>query len=164
MSLLTINLPSLHNGVSQQPPQVRTPDQSEAVENAWASLADGLVKRPPTEAVAKLIDTPLTDAHVHSINRDATERYTVILSGGQLRVFDEDGVEKTVSAPLGWGYLEGIEDYRADLSLTTIADYTFVVNRKVLPAMKAIGAEPVPGEEDLEPPNKPGIPWWKLEE
>lgn len=163
MSLLTINLPSLHNGVSQQPPQVRTPDQQEALENTWASLADGLVKRPPTEAVAKLLDAPIDEAFLHSINRDPTERYTVIVSGGQLRVFDQEGVEQTVEAPSGWDYLAGIEDYRTDISMTTIADYTFVVNRKVLPALRE-GDDPIPGEEGLEPPRQPGIPWWKAEE
>lgn len=162
MSLSIINIPSLHNGVSQQPPQVRSTDQCEAQENAWASLADGLVKRPPTEAVAKLLDAPLSDAYVHAINRDAEERYTVIVANGEIRVFNEAGEEIEVEAPSGWDYLQGIDDYRVDLSLTTIADYTFIVNRRVQCAMRPPEADPIPGEDDLVSPRQPGqAPWWR---
>ena len=157
MSLLTINLPSVHNGVSQQPPQVRSTDQSEALENTWASVADGLVKRPPTEAVAKLEDAPLDNVYIHDINRDASERYTVIVADGEIRVFDADGVEQTVEAPAGWDYLDGVEDYGLDLSLTTIADYTFVVNRKVVCEMREPDdTDPLPGEDDFVIPRHPG--------
>ena len=167
MSLSTINLPSLHNGVSQQPPQVRSSDQCEAQENHWVSLADGLLRRPPTEAVARLSATPLPNCHVHDINRDITERYTVVIAGGVVRVFDFDGTEITVTAPGGWGYLDGVTDYSADLSLTTVADYTFIVNRKAVPAMRVPevppgsppGTEPVypplPGSDEYIPPRGP---------
>lgn len=157
MSLLTLNLASIHNGVSQQPPQLRAPDQSEALENTWASVSDGLVKRPPTEAVAKLADEPLDNAYIHDINRDATERYQVIVANGIIRVFDADGVEQTVEAPAGWDYLDGVEDYGLDLSLTTIADYTFVVNRKVTAEMRTPDdTDPLPGEDDFIVPRRPG--------
>lgn len=166
MSLVTINLPSLQNGVSQQPPQVRGPDQCEVQENTWASLADGLLKRPPSEQVAKLDDAPLENAYVHPINRDTDERYTVIVANGIIRVFNEAGEEQVVTAPGGWGYLEGVEDYTADLSLTTIADYTFVVNRNKVCAMRTAPAPdpgtgeviypPLPGEDYFIPPRTPG--------
>ena len=39
------------------------------------------------------------------INRDTTERYTVVVTETGIRVFDMNGVEKTVTAPAGWGYL-----------------------------------------------------------
>ena len=166
MSLVTINLPSIQNGVSQQPPQVRGVDQSEAQENTWASLADGLLKRPPTEQVAKLFKTELDNAYVHPINRDASERYTVICAGGVIRVFDEAGVEQTVTAPGGWGYLAGIDDFSSEVSMTTIADYTFVVNRNKVCAMRTAPAPdpvtgeviypPLTGEADFVPPRFPG--------
>lgn len=157
MSLLTLNLASIHNGVSQQPPQLRSPDQSEALENTWASVADGLVKRPPTEAVAKLDDAPLANAYIHDINRDATERYQVIVANGVIRVFDAAGVEQTVEAPAGWGYLADVADYGLDLSLTTIADYTFVVNRKVTAEMRSPeDTTPLPGEDEYVRPRHPG--------
>lgn len=162
MSLQVINVPSLHNGVSQQPPQMRSPDQSEAQENAWSSLADGLVKRPPTERIAKLANAPAANVHIHSINRDTNERYTVVVSSTGLKVFDEDGAEIAVEAPAGWGYLDGIEDYRTDLTMTSVADYTFIVNRRKTVAQRAVGAPPPVGESDYVPPRTPGgPPAWK---
>lgn len=142
MSLQTISVPALHNGVSQQPASVRSPDQAELEENAWSSLADGLQKRPPTERVAKLLATPTASAFVHHLNRDVSERYTVIAVGGILRVFSSTGEEMTVEAPAGWGYLAGVTDFSADINMTTVADYTFVVNRNVRPAMLAPSAPP----------------------
>lgn len=155
MSLSTISLPSLHNGVSQQPAQVRSPDQCAEQENCWISLADGLLKRPPTEAVARLSPTPIPNCYVHDINRDAAERYTIIAANGVLRVFDPAGVEITVTAPGGWGYLAGIADYSADISMTTVADYTFVVNRTMSPAMRLIPEGTTPGTDPVYP-TQPG--------
>lgn len=157
-----INVPSIHNGVSQQAPQVRSPDQSEAQENAWASLADGLVKRPPTERAAQLSDEPLTDGFVHSINRDTTERYTVIVADGVIRVFDDEGAEIPVSAPAGWGYLEGVTDYRRDIAATSVADYTFIVNRQKTVRLLEPDDPPPPAPETYIPPRSPGgtgSPW-----
>ena len=138
MSLSTISVPSLHNGVSQQPAQVRSADQCAEQENFWISLADGLLKRPPTEAVAQLSATPIPNCFVHDIDRDVSERYPVVAAAGVIRVFTPAGVEVPVTAPGGWGYLSGITDYTADISMTTVADYTFIVNRKTTPAMRPI--------------------------
>ncbi len=161
MSLQTISVPALHNGVSQQPASVRSPDQAALVENAWSSLADGLQTRPPTERIAKLLNTPIDSAYVHSINRDASERYTVIAVDGRLRVFSSSGEEMVVEFPAGWGYLEGIEDFASDISMTTVADYTFVVNRRVRPAMLAPTAPPPnPDETGGITPREPGGGGW----
>ena len=69
MSLVTRSVPSLHGGVSQQSPQVRSPDQLESLTNGWPSIANGLSKRAPTEIVARLMQTAPTNAHVHTIIR-----------------------------------------------------------------------------------------------
>ncbi|WP_343698849.1 hypothetical protein [Caulobacter sp.] len=135
------NLPALYEGVSQQSPMVRSKGQMETLVNSWLSLADGLGKRPPTEHVARLLPTAPTNALIHDINRDTTERYSVIVANGVIRVFDLTGAERTVYAPGGWGYLAGVADYSADLSLFTVADYTFVVNRKKVCAMSPAGTD-----------------------
>lgn len=152
MSLSTINVPSLHNGVSQQSPTVRSTDQAEVQENGWSSIADGLLKRPPLEHLATLIDSPRTGVYVHEINRDVTERYVVIAAEGEIRVFDLDGNEKTVVAPAGFGYLAEITDAAAELSMTTIADYTFITNRNVVPRMRVAPEDTVPGVDPVLPP------------
>jgi hypothetical protein len=141
MSLLTDSLPSLYNGVSQQSPLVRSKDQFEAISNGWASLSEGLGKRPPTEHVAQLLSSAPSNALIHEINRDAVERYVVVAQSGSIRVFDLSGNEKTVSAPGGWGYLTGATDYTTDVAMFTVADYTFVVNRKKTVAMQSAGSD-----------------------
>ncbi|WP_233248021.1 hypothetical protein [Caulobacter sp. D5] len=147
---------------------MRSKDQLELQENGWASLATGLGKRPPTEHVAKLLTTAPDRALVHEINRDTTERYIVVAADGRLRVFDLAGNEKNVSAPGGWAYLGGVSDYAQDLAMTTVADYTFVVNRKMVcktaPALADQAADPsyylwinrASGTDGLNNPYGPG--------
>ncbi len=144
MSLISVPIPSLHNGVSQQSPLVRSADQAELVENAWLSLAEGTGKRAPTEHVARLLYTAPTDALIHEVNRDVAERYIVVVADGRIRVFDFDGVEKTVTAPAGWGYITAVESYSTDITLTSVKDYTFVTNRRVTVAMAANDTAPDP--------------------
>lgn len=97
MARISSSIPNLVNGVSQQPAATRLASQAEAQENCMSSVVDGLIKRPPTEHVAKLITGTLADAHLHTINRDSTERYNVIFTDDDIRVFDKTGVEKTVN-------------------------------------------------------------------
>jgi hypothetical protein len=145
VSLQTIPLPGLYNGVSQQSPTLRSADQGETQVNGWSSLAQGLMKRPPSTHVTRLLTTSALTAYTQEINRDATERYIVIAVDGALKVFSLDGTERTVTAPEGWGYLASATDYSADLAMTTVADYTFVVNRKAVPVLKPAGIpDPIP--------------------
>jgi hypothetical protein len=158
VSLQTIPVPGLYNGVSRQSPTVRSPEQGEGQTNGWSSLAQGLQKRPPSSHVAKLLNSSAITAYTKEINRDATERYIVVAVDGRLRVFGLDGSEKTVTAPDGWGYLASATDYAADLTMTTVADYTFVVNRKVSPALKPIPVgSPDPIPDYYVPPERGSI-------
>lgn len=153
MQLMTRQIPALWNGVSQQPAPVRLSSQCEAEVNVSASIVDGLRKRGPAEHIAKLTGDRLGTAHLHTINRDTVERYTVIVTPTGIRVFDMAGVEKTVTAPLGWGYLAisgGLTARRA-YTCMTVADYTFVLNKTKKVAMGAVGA-------DLNPPSDSY--WW----
>lgn len=97
--LINKQIPALYNGVSQQPPTVRLPSQAEAMVNFYPTVVDGLRRRPPTEHLAKLSSSDLSGAYIHTINRDTTERYIVVLTDGDLKVYDLDGVEKTVAFP-----------------------------------------------------------------
>lgn len=99
--LVDKQLPSLVGGVSQQPATVRLSSQAEDNENAWLSVADGNLKRNPSFHRAKLTSDSLDSAYIHTINRDITERYVVVLDGSTVRVFDLDGTERTVAASAG---------------------------------------------------------------
>ena len=127
--LISSSIPNLINGVSQQPPTLRLASQAEAQVNFLSSVADGLTVRPPSRHLAKIDDTDWSDAFLHTINRDTSERYVMSIRQGQLRVFEAaTGVERVVEAPNGLGYLDSTnaEDYRA----VTVADFTFILNRK----------------------------------
>jgi hypothetical protein len=132
---------------------VRASDQGELQVNGWSSLADGLLKRSPTTFVKKLLSGSAVPALAYHINRDTAERYIVVASGGQLRVFDLNGVEQTVHAPAGWGYLASATNPETDIRFTTVADYTFVVNKKASPAMKAYDPATDPPPETIPPPD-----------
>lgn len=139
MSLSTRTITSLLNGISRQPAILRSQDQTEDEVNTWGSFAKGLGRRPPTKHLAKLPITNVESAFIHPINRDKNERYMVVVADGDLRVFDlADGSEKTVAFPFGKAYLTGASSvFRA----TTVADYTFIVNSSIKPAMQAAGAD-----------------------
>lgn len=99
--LVDKQLPSLIGGVSQQSATVRLPSQAEENENCWLSVSEGNQKRNPSQFLAQLTTDVLTNAHVHTINRDVAERYIVVIDGVTIRVWDMDGVERTVTAPSG---------------------------------------------------------------
>ena len=98
MSLITRQLPALYNGVSQQPATLRLPSQCEAQVNALGSVVDGVGKRPPFQHIARITTDDLSSGYVHTINRDTSERYVVIVTSGKIQVFDAlTGSEKTVN-------------------------------------------------------------------
>ena len=130
MPLVSSSIANLVNGVSQQPYTLRLSSQSEVQENGLSTVARGLRKRPPTKHV-KRISASIASAYVHTINRDENERYTVVISNYDLRVFDQLGNERTVNFPNGKSSLASmnpVEDFRA----VTVADYTFVLNRSIV--------------------------------
>lgn len=98
MSLESDSIPNLIQGVSQQPARLRLPSQLDAQENCYSSPVEGLGQRPPLEHIAKISDTPLAGALIHTINRTATQRFKAIFSNGLVQVFDLLGIAKTVSA------------------------------------------------------------------
>ena len=136
MGLVQRTLPALFNGVSRQPALLRSSDQTESELNTWSSLSSGLGKRPTTTHIAKLMNTLAADAFIHSINRSSDERYFVIIAGGTIKVFGLDGIERTVNAPGGTGYLTG-----SSFAAVTVADYTFIVNRDTAVTLKAVAAD-----------------------
>ena len=153
MSLVAQTIPSLFNGVSQQPATLRLASQGEDQINAYSTVVDGLSKRPPFEHVTKITNTQLSNsAHIHTINRDTDERYIVIVTDGNLEVYDINGTQKTVNAPAGTSYLE-LNGAQADgaFSLVTIADYSFLINKSVVVSSKA--------PEITEPPQLQNDDW-----
>lgn len=138
MSLVSASIPNLINGVSQQPPSLRLKTQAEAQENGLSTVVEGLKKRPPTEHVAVLNNVPsgIDDAFIHTIRRDDNEFYTLVITSGALKVYDKAGTEITVTSTpsTAINYLSGLTEPSTEISATTIADYTFIVNKTTVTA------------------------------
>ncbi|RVI36664.1 hypothetical protein CN202_01775 [Sinorhizobium meliloti] len=121
-------IPNFANGVSQQAMALRLASQGELQINAYSTVVDGLKKRPPTQRTANLGADLGANLHAHMINRDATERYEVLMSSTGIRVFDLSGNEKTVTAPNGYAYLSYSGSGRPPYRSITVGDYTFITN------------------------------------
>lgn len=130
MSLISSSIPNFVNGVSQQPFTLRLNSQGEVQENGLSTVSQGLKKRPPTKHLKKIQSTPLGNCFIHTINRDASERYISVVTNGDLKVYDIAGVEQTVSFPNGKAYLNGASP-STSFAAVTVADYTFFVNRNI---------------------------------
>lgn len=130
MPLVSQSTVSYKGGVSQQPEIIRFADQVEEQINGFSSEVDGLQKRPPTVHIKRLGDRvdPLTTKY-HVINRDENERYILGMSNGSLKVWDFDGTEKKVVIDDDASYLN-VSDANADFRAVTVADYTFILNRR----------------------------------
>lgn len=134
-NLISYTIPSLIQGISQQPDAQRDPSQGEIQINGMSSLAEGLRKRESTQSVAKVSTSSFGDVYFHQILRDTEEKYLVVIGKTAVKVFDLQGNEKTVSAPYGYGYMSSVVSAKSDIRATTIADYTFISNTKAIPAM-----------------------------
>lgn len=128
MSLINRAIPNLYNGVSQQPPSLRLPSQAEEQINGLSSVVYGVGKRPPTRHVAKINSLTNSDSYIHTINRDPNNKYVVVITNGDLKVYNIAGVEQTVNFPDGKEYLSATTPREA-FAVVTVADYSFIVNK-----------------------------------
>lgn len=138
MALISQSIPNLINGVSQQPPSLRLNTQAQLQENGLSSVVSGLSKRPSSQHIADLgVISNLDKAFIHTIRRDENEFYSLVVdTAGTIRVFDKDGVSKTVTnnAPT---YLSGLTNPNEELSAVSIADATFIINKNTVVAKAA---------------------------
>jgi hypothetical protein len=142
LSITTRTLPAISNGISKQPPILRSFDQTADEINTWGEIASGVARRAPTEFIAELGVEDLDTIFVHHINRDVTERYVVLIDAGLLKVFDQEtGDELAVSAPGGINYLNAPgPSYRA----VSVADYTFIINTEVTCLLDEVAVDETP--------------------
>lgn len=129
MALISQSIPNLINGVSQQNPVQRNVSQAENQINFQSNIINGLSKRAGTQFVANLLSNQAipNNCSVQWINRDANNQYVALFYNQGVKVFDLNGVEKTVTFPDGTGYLTSTNPLE-DFKFTNIADYTFVSN------------------------------------
>ena len=93
-------------------------------------MVSGLQKRPSTQHIADLgVISNLDKAFIHTIRRDENEFYSMVIdTAGTIRVFDKDGVSKTVTNNAA-SYLSGLTNPNQELAAVSIADATFIINK-----------------------------------
>ena len=141
MPLLHTSIPNLAQGVSQQPDNLRYPGQCDEQINAWSTVVEGLVKRPNSRLLNQVnaqLGTDVTaELFTHHVDRDEQNKYVITYDRGNgLQAFDlEDGGPMTITVEdaaaeaylsVSSGDFNPVKDLRA----LTIADSTFIVNKK----------------------------------
>ncbi len=155
MPLVSTSIPNLLNGVSQQPSSLRQVTQGETQTNALSSVIDGLIKRPPTEHLAKVKTSSVSNAAIHLIDRGVGKRHILVVetnastpsvtlnmfdvAGNSIPVKDANG--NTISGinytgSLGINTYLGATNAQTDLEFLTVADFTFILNNKKTVSMK----------------------------
>ena len=99
MQLISQSIKNLVAGISQQPPNLRHPEQLDEQINALSSETGGLQKRPPTLHINRLAGLLNGDIKplVHFINRDEVEKYVVIFNGRNIEIYDLEGNQVSVT-------------------------------------------------------------------
>jgi hypothetical protein len=160
-ALISQSLDSLINGVSRQPAHQRLVSQHENQENILSDVADGVVRRPPTEHIAVLEVAPggmgfpakmggmpggaqPPGGYATHIFENSGITYICYISDGDVNVYNADtGAEITVNDGTTAG-VEGAYDYldygpllagspnaEDTFDLITVADYTFITNKSI---------------------------------
>ena len=134
MSVISRSIPTLLRGISQSSDALKQADHADIQDNADSNPVLGLTKRSGSQFLATVGSSTLGNVHIQTINRDASEQYVAIFSNGNVKVYELDGTEKTVTKPDGTAYLN-TSDPRSVMKTVTIADFTFVVNTSITTAM-----------------------------
>jgi len=138
MPLLVNSVPNLAQGVSQQPDNLRFPGQCDEQINAWATVVEGLVKRPNTRHISKLFSRPISDdSYVQYIDRDENNKFACVLENKvsvcAVSIFNLNTgnpvTQVSISAD-AQTYLNNISNPREDVKALTVADYTFIANKE----------------------------------
>jgi len=134
MGVVSQSIPNFLNGMSQQTPSQRGINQGKDQINCQNNIVDGLSKRPALEYVATLDASNVfpNTTKIWNIQRDESNRYICAFYDNGVKVYDLAGNEKTVSYPDGNTYLNTTNP-KADFRMVNIADYTFVVNKSIIP-------------------------------
>ena len=140
MPLVSTSIPNLLNGVSQQPSSLRQLTQGETQINALSSVIDGLIKRPSTEHIAKILSSQVQDAAIHIIDRGVDNRHIVVVtataSSATITTHTISGTSVTTSVTGNADQYLYTDNPQRDLKFLTIADTTFILNKTKTVAMK----------------------------
>ncbi len=120
-------------GISQQPPAVRLDGQCTTMVNMVPDVVNGTQSRMGTTHIAKLLDEGTDNMATHHYRRgEGDEEYFFTLKKGQVpEIFDKHGRKcNVVSQDAPMTYLSEVVSPREDVQFMTIADVTFMLNRR----------------------------------
>ena len=138
-ALISKHFAGLFNGISQQAPTLRLETQAQNQINGWSSLVHGLMSRPPTRFISELDYVGDEASLYHSINRDVDEKYFIgVHKGGLVTAHDINGTRYEVVGLNDHRSYLGSVSPRDSIAMTTIADYTFIVNKTKKVAMQKV--------------------------
>lgn len=137
-------IPNFLGGVSQQPDDLRLPNQVREAVNLNLSPVGGAAKRWPTEHIEEIVNSELEGYMLHPIERDGVT-YLVAIGDEDVRVFTSAGVEvevhdTTAAGPTytpDFSYLANSS--RETLRAQNIVDTAFVLNT-LIPVAGGTGA------------------------
>lgn len=125
------SIPSLIQGVSQQPYKTRLPGQCTLQENCSSNPVDGLTRRPPMQFISDLLEIGDEEAQFYDLRMGADLKFIVVALEGSLRVFSLDGEEQVVNEiDDAFDYLDG-----SPLCFATLENQTFIANRETIVEM-----------------------------
>lgn len=120
-------------GISQQPPAVRLDGQCTTMVNMVPDVVNGTKSRMGTTHIAKLLDEGTDNMATHHYRRgEGGEEYFFTLKKGQVpEIFDKHGRKcNVISQDAPMTYLSEVVNPREDVQFMTIADVTFILNRR----------------------------------
>lgn len=134
MALTTSSWSRPIQGVSQQPPKVRLEGQCTTQDNASSSVINGLTKRLGTISQKRLSAGMPKGTKFYYYNRGTDEKYFIAIPPNQKPiVYDNKGSSLVVEEEHPDGSYYSVDNPENTLEITTISDYTFIANNKVVP-------------------------------
>ena len=119
-------------GVSQQSDKDRIDGQCTLQENLIPSPLNGLIKRTGTRHLERLMATVSSNSLWYSYSRGDNEAYFLLIEpDSDPRVFDILGVERTVNVVGGDASYYRSSNPKLELRMSTIADFTFLLNTTI---------------------------------
>ena len=99
MPTVNHNLNNLSGGVSRQPDEARFDNQVEDMVNFVPTISNGLKRRNKLDLLATDTVIYTNNMPIHSYDRgDGLEKYEMIIVDNELRVYDSNGLNKTVTS------------------------------------------------------------------
>ena len=158
MAITKKEIKDLIGGVSQQPDQLRLPNQCSEQINFLSDPIDGLTRRPGTEFVGAITsaangfdaqDTNNTFTHV--IDQSPTQKYLLVigeaggsastihlwnmLTGVEMLIRDSGGTVLSGKSHAYLNYTASADDLTHPFAAVTISDHTFVLNKSLAAQM-----------------------------